>query len=284
MPAACSPPPLARTSKASDCRASPTRTAAASPKTTCVVGRPRRRSSSSMHGRSSWTRLYVWISSTAAMGAQAAAGSQPQLRAASATRPGRSRLPPATSGCRSASRRPAGAPVRASSARSSAASASGRKAARSASAARDWSRVHGLTQESSPSPLAPWTRARKVSSWPRQALQLDPAPVAGQAVLERELAPLQLAHERLELLQPLIETRLLVRLAAVVLRLARRHVRPSPMVAACPLDPVVREPHGRAGRTAILAEPEGGVRPSGPRSGRSDQDRAPPWTRLGPDA
>ncbi len=45
----------ASTSKASDCRASPASIAVASSKATCTVGRPRRRASSSMAGRSSCT-------------------------------------------------------------------------------------------------------------------------------------------------------------------------------------------------------------------------------------
>ncbi len=46
--------------------ASPARIASASSNCLCAVGRPRRRSSSSSAGRSSWTRLKVWIISIAA--------------------------------------------------------------------------------------------------------------------------------------------------------------------------------------------------------------------------
>src|SRR6185436_10143710 len=44
-----------RTSNASACMASPASIAWATPKRTCTVGLPRRKTSSSMHGRSSWT-------------------------------------------------------------------------------------------------------------------------------------------------------------------------------------------------------------------------------------
>ena len=47
-------PDAARISNASACRLSPASTASASPKALCTVGLPRRRSASSMHGRSSW--------------------------------------------------------------------------------------------------------------------------------------------------------------------------------------------------------------------------------------
>ena len=50
---------VASTSNAIVTIASPARMAIASPKTLWLVGRPRRRSSSSIAGRSSWTRLKV---------------------------------------------------------------------------------------------------------------------------------------------------------------------------------------------------------------------------------
>lgn len=60
--------------KASVSRASPARMAVASSKALWQEGRPRRRSSSSIAGRSSWMREYVWIiSSEAAKGITASA-------------------------------------------------------------------------------------------------------------------------------------------------------------------------------------------------------------------
>jgi hypothetical protein len=67
----------------------------ASPKTLCEVGLPRRRSSLSMAGRSSWIRLYVWIISTAQASAISASSAPPTASPAARTRMGRMRLPPA---------------------------------------------------------------------------------------------------------------------------------------------------------------------------------------------
>ncbi len=59
-------------------RASPARTAVASSNALWQVGRPRRRSSSSMLGRSSWIREYVWTISRAQAAGIAASRSAPQ--------------------------------------------------------------------------------------------------------------------------------------------------------------------------------------------------------------
>ncbi|CAL5353134.1 unnamed protein product [Camellia sinensis] len=56
---------VAMCSKAYKRRESAARTAVALPKTLWVVGLPRRRSSLSIEGRSSWTSDMVWIISTA---------------------------------------------------------------------------------------------------------------------------------------------------------------------------------------------------------------------------
>ena len=70
--------PIARTERsianACACSASPARSAIASPNATWQVGLPRRRTSSSMHGRSSCASEYAWIISTAAAGPSTAAG------------------------------------------------------------------------------------------------------------------------------------------------------------------------------------------------------------------
>ncbi|WVZ11578.1 hypothetical protein V8G54_016108 [Vigna mungo] len=55
----------AKCSKANASSASPARTATSSPNTLWLVGLPRRRSSLSMQGRSSWMRDMVWIISRA---------------------------------------------------------------------------------------------------------------------------------------------------------------------------------------------------------------------------
>src|SRR5262249_19381173 len=92
--------PEASRAKASVRSASPARMAIASPYTTWLVGRPRRSESSSIAGRSSCTRLYVWMYSSAQAASSAARGGGPGGAAASAKarqRMGRSRLPPASS-------------------------------------------------------------------------------------------------------------------------------------------------------------------------------------------
>ena len=68
----------ASTSNARVCNPSPTSTAVASSKAMWHEGRPRRRSSSSMAGRSSWTREYAWTYSIAAAGSTAASSCPPE--------------------------------------------------------------------------------------------------------------------------------------------------------------------------------------------------------------
>ena len=69
--------------------------AIASPNTLCEVGLPRRRSSSSIAGRSSWTRLYVWTISTAQANGISSSRAPPTASPAASTSTGRMRLPPA---------------------------------------------------------------------------------------------------------------------------------------------------------------------------------------------
>ncbi len=84
-----------RTSKANVSSASPARIAMASPKTLWQVGLPRRRSSLSSAGKSSWINEYVWIISSAQAAVSTPAVWSDTARAASMQRIGRMRLPPA---------------------------------------------------------------------------------------------------------------------------------------------------------------------------------------------
>src|SRR5688572_30709128 len=80
--------------KASECSASPTRSAVASSYSTCTVGLPRRNSSSSMQGRSSCTSEYAWISSTAAAAISSRSDAARDTSPAANVSSGRTRLPP----------------------------------------------------------------------------------------------------------------------------------------------------------------------------------------------
>ncbi len=80
--------------KASMMSASPANTALASPNWMWQVGLPRRRSSSSMQGRSSWMRVEQWKSSMARADGKACSSSAPQHSVAAMQRMGRIRLPP----------------------------------------------------------------------------------------------------------------------------------------------------------------------------------------------
>ncbi|GMP32526.1 hypothetical protein CsSME_00006236 [Camellia sinensis var. sinensis] len=82
-------------SNARERRASPARTAVSSPKTLWLVGLPRRRSSLSMHGKSSWMSDMVWIISTAQAIGTASDSSPPTSSHEARQRIGRTRLPPA---------------------------------------------------------------------------------------------------------------------------------------------------------------------------------------------
>jgi len=86
-------PSSARHAKAWVSRPSPARIAMASPNAMCTVGRPRRSSSSSIAGRSSWTSVYACSSSIAIAAGSALESSPPQAAAVASTRAGRSRLP-----------------------------------------------------------------------------------------------------------------------------------------------------------------------------------------------
>jgi hypothetical protein len=68
--------------------------ASASPYRLCVVGRPRRKSSSSIAGRSSWIREYVCISSMAAALGNTWPGSAPKTAAVSMHSVGLTLFPP----------------------------------------------------------------------------------------------------------------------------------------------------------------------------------------------
>ena len=92
--AASTPWAPANVSKANACSESPTRIAVASSKATWQASRPRRRSSSSMAGRSSCTSEYAWISSTATAAGKASATEPPKVTPVAQTSAGRSRLPP----------------------------------------------------------------------------------------------------------------------------------------------------------------------------------------------
>ena len=81
--------------KASVSRASPARMAVASSKALWQEGRPRRRSSSSIAGRSSWMREYVWIISSEAAKGITASALRPNRAAVDRHSTGRRRLPPA---------------------------------------------------------------------------------------------------------------------------------------------------------------------------------------------
>ncbi len=84
------------TSTASGRSAAPARTARVAPYTRCTVGRPRRRSSSSMHGRSSWMSEYVCTISSEQASRHTATGGLPSpvaARHAAMQSPGRIRLP-----------------------------------------------------------------------------------------------------------------------------------------------------------------------------------------------
>jgi predicted secreted hydrolase len=82
--------------RASPKNASPASIAIASPNFLCAVGLPRLKSSSSIAGRSSWTKEYVWMSSMAAADGSTRAGSDPKTQATSMQSVGRTRLPPAS--------------------------------------------------------------------------------------------------------------------------------------------------------------------------------------------
>src|SRR6185503_534694 len=71
----------------------PALVATGTPNFRCVVGRPRRMSSSSMHGRSSCTSEYAWTVSTAAATPTAPEPSPPAERKAASTSAARTRLP-----------------------------------------------------------------------------------------------------------------------------------------------------------------------------------------------
>mmetsp|Transcript_12700 Transcript_12700/g.39236 ORF Transcript_12700/g.39236 Transcript_12700/m.39236 type:complete len:221 (-) Transcript_12700:309-971(-) len=77
--------------------ASPARIATSSPKTTWFVGEPRRMSSSSIAGRSSWISDMVWIISIATAVGIACASVPPNISHAAMHITGRTRLPPASS-------------------------------------------------------------------------------------------------------------------------------------------------------------------------------------------
>mmetsp|Transcript_1823 Transcript_1823/g.4667 ORF Transcript_1823/g.4667 Transcript_1823/m.4667 type:complete len:283 (-) Transcript_1823:482-1330(-) len=84
-------------SKAKESRASPARMAMSSPYTLWLVGRPLRKSSLSMEGKSSWIRLMVCTTSMAQAVGIAHAMSPPTNSQAAKVRAGRTRLPPARS-------------------------------------------------------------------------------------------------------------------------------------------------------------------------------------------
>jgi hypothetical protein len=71
--------------------------ATSSPKATWQVGCPRRSSSSSIAGRSSWISEYVWIISMAAAIGRTSSGSRPSASAVASASTGRMRFPPASS-------------------------------------------------------------------------------------------------------------------------------------------------------------------------------------------
>ena len=83
----------ASTSKASVSKASPARIAKASPNCLWQVGKPRRRSSSSIAGRSSWISEYVWTISTAHAAGNARSAVPPAASHARIASKGRSRFP-----------------------------------------------------------------------------------------------------------------------------------------------------------------------------------------------
>src|SRR5687768_1393304 len=88
--------------------ASPARTATGSPNCAHVLGRPRRVSSSSSAGRSSWTSENECTSSTAHAAGSTSSGSAPIASPTARQSTGRIRLPPPSSAYRNASSRPAG--------------------------------------------------------------------------------------------------------------------------------------------------------------------------------
>mmetsp|Transcript_19346 Transcript_19346/g.49217 ORF Transcript_19346/g.49217 Transcript_19346/m.49217 type:complete len:263 (-) Transcript_19346:437-1225(-) len=95
-------------SNANESSASPARMAMSSPYTLWLVGRPRRKSSLSMAGRSSWMRLMVCTISMAHAVGMAAWMSPPTSSQAARVSAGRTRLPPASREYRMDSRRTSG--------------------------------------------------------------------------------------------------------------------------------------------------------------------------------
>ena len=81
---------------ASTSRASPASSATPSPNAMCALGRPRRSSSSSSAGRSSWTSENAWTSSSAPAAGSAASGSAPAASAVARQMTARIRLPPSS--------------------------------------------------------------------------------------------------------------------------------------------------------------------------------------------
>src|ERR687894_85543 len=92
---------------ASPKKASPASIAIASPNFLWAVGLPRLKSSSSIAGRSSWIKEYVWMSSMAAAEGNTSSGCTSNTHATSMHSVGRTRLPPASMEYRMASSRTA---------------------------------------------------------------------------------------------------------------------------------------------------------------------------------
>src|SRR4249919_4291948 len=192
----------ASTEKASACRASPARMAVASSQATCTVGRPRRKASSSIAGRSSCTSEKAWISSTAVAGASSASASPPKACPAAYTSKGRRRLPPPSAAWRIAASRCSGRSAGARE-RSSAASVRARQEAISASVdiAREVFRALrvGRVGEHAHALLGAFQRL------PAIAIEGNATLVGGKRFVEALIALFHLLHDLLELVERALE-------------------------------------------------------------------------------